>query len=155
MKADSTKSMNANSTPRLQKGQWSKGVSGNPAGRRRGSRNKGTLAMEALLEEGAEQLINKAMTMALAGDTSAMRLCLERILPARRDRLVHLDLPPIATAKEISGAMSTIFKAIGEGEITPGEGEMMANLAFRFIPCFLPVLYRTSTGRHRTGRAQP
>jgi hypothetical protein len=84
--------------------------------------------MEALLEEGAEQLINKAMTMALAGDTAAMRLCLERILPVRRDRLVHLDLPPIGSAKEISGAMSTILKAIGEGQITPGEGEMIANI---------------------------
>ena len=84
--------------------------------------------MEALLEEGAEQLINKAMTMALDGDTAAMRLCLERILPVRRDRLVHLDLPPIGSAKEISGAMSTILKAIGEGQITPGEGEMIANI---------------------------
>jgi hypothetical protein len=84
--------------------------------------------MEALLEEGAEQLINKAMSMALAGDTAAMRLCLERILPVRKDRSVHLDLPPIGSAKEISGAMSTILKAIGEGQITPGEGEMIANI---------------------------
>src|SRR4051794_25359737 len=120
--------MNDNSTPKAQKRQWPKGVSGNLAGRPRGSRNKTTLAMEALLEQGAEQLINKAMTMALAGDIAAMRLCLERILPARRDRLVHLDLPPIGTAQEISGAMSTIFMAIGEGQITPGEGEMMANV---------------------------
>ena len=111
-----------------QQGRWTKGVSGNPAGRPRGSRNKTALAMEALLEEGAEQLINKAITMALAGDTAAMRLCLERILPVRRDRLVHLDLPPIGSAKEISGAMSTILKAIGQGQITPGEGEMIANI---------------------------
>ena len=87
-----------------------------------------TLAMESLLEEGAEKLINKAMTMALKGDTAALRLCLERILPVRRDRLVHVDLPPIGTAKEISGALSTIFKAIGEGQITPSEGEMMAHI---------------------------
>src|SRR6516162_8157265 len=98
-----------------QPGRWAKGVSGNPSGRPRGSRNKAALAMEALLEEGAEQLINKAMSMALAGDTAAMRLCLERILPVRKDRSVHLDLPPIGSAKEISGAMSTILKAIGEG----------------------------------------
>jgi hypothetical protein len=120
--------MSDHSTPKSQKGHWPKGVSGNPAGRRPGSRNQATLAMAALLEAGAEQLINKAMTMALAGDTTALRLCLERILPARRDRLVHLDLPPIGTAKEISEAMSTIFHAIGVGQITPGEGEMMANI---------------------------
>jgi Family of unknown function (DUF5681) len=120
--------MNDHSKPKSQKGQWPKGVSGNPAGRPRGSRNKATLALEALLEEGAEPLISKAMTMALAGDTAAMRLCLERILPARRDRLIHLDLPPIGNAKEISGALSTILTAIGEGQITPGEGETMANI---------------------------
>ena len=84
--------------------------------------------MEALFEEGAEELISKAKSMALAGDTAAMRLCLERIVPARRDRLVHLDLPPIRSAKEISAAMSTVIQAVGEGQITPAEGEIMANL---------------------------
>ena len=99
-----------------------------PAGRPRGTRNQATLAMEALLEEGAEQLISKAMTMALSGDTAALRLCLERILPVRKDRSVHVELPPIGTAKEISGAISKIFTAIGDGQITPSEGEMMANI---------------------------
>ena len=51
-----------------------------------------------------------------------------RILPARKDRLVHLDLPPIGTAPAVAAAMSAIFRAIGEGQITPGEGEMMANI---------------------------
>jgi hypothetical protein len=86
------------------------------------------LALEALLEEGAEPLINKAMAMALSGDTAALRLCRERILPVRRDRLVRLDLPTIGTAKDISIAMSTIFTAIGQGQITPREGQMMANI---------------------------
>ena len=90
--------MTNNSIPKSPNRQWRKGVSGNPAGRPRGSRNRATLAMEALLEEGAAQLIHKAMTMALAGDTAALRLCLERILPARRDRVVHLELPPIGSA---------------------------------------------------------
>src|SRR5690242_4699082 len=43
---------------------WLKGQSGNPAGRPRGRQNKATLAMEALLEDGSEQLISKAMSMA-------------------------------------------------------------------------------------------
>jgi hypothetical protein len=120
--------MHDNFTPKDEKGQWPKGVSGNPAGRPRGSRNKATLAMEALLEEGAEELISKAKSMALAGDTAAMRLCLERIFPARRDRSVHLDLPPMRNAKEISAAMSTIISAVGDGQITPAEGEIVANM---------------------------
>ena len=66
--------------------------------------------------------------LAREGDTAALRLCVERILPVRRDRLVHVDLPPIGTAKEIAAAIAMIFTAIGRGEITPGEGEMMANI---------------------------
>jgi hypothetical protein len=120
--------MNNNSQSKSQKGQWPKGVSGNPAGRPRGRRNTATLAMEAALEQGAEQLIQKVMTMALEGDMAAMRLCLERILPARRDREVHLDLPPIGTAQQNAEAVSTIFTAIGEGQLTPAEGETMANI---------------------------
>jgi hypothetical protein len=84
--------------------------------------------MEALFEEGAEELISKAKSMALAGDTAAMRLCLERIFPARKDRLIHLDLPPLRNAKEISAALSTTIRAVGDGEITPAEGEIVANM---------------------------
>ena len=120
--------MNSNSLRKSLPGKWPKGISGNPTGRPRGSRNKSTLAMEALLEEGAEQLINKAMKMALNGDTGAMRLCLERLLPARRDRLVHLDLPPIGSAKDMPAVISSVVASIADGQLTPAEGEMMANI---------------------------
>ena len=52
---------------------------GNP-GRPKGARNKASLAAEALLDGEAETLARKAVEMALAGDTTAMRLL-------RRDRL--------------------------------------------------------------------
>ena len=56
------------------------GVSGNPAGRLPGTRNRATMAAEALLDGEAEALTRKAIEMAMAGDTTALRLCLERIL---------------------------------------------------------------------------
>src|SRR5215475_9848913 len=62
------------------------GVSGNPAGRPKGARNKSTLAAEALLDGEAEALTRKAVEMALGGDTVALRLCLERLVPPRKDR---------------------------------------------------------------------
>jgi hypothetical protein len=55
--------------------------SGNPAGRRRGSRNRATLAAAVLLEGESEALTHKAVELALAGDPVALRLCIERILP--------------------------------------------------------------------------
>ena len=56
---------------------FEKGRSGNPAGRRTGSRNKATLAAAALLAGESEALIRKAVELALAGDPTAMRLCIE------------------------------------------------------------------------------
>lgn len=76
-------------------GGFQKGQSGNPAGRPRGARNKATLAAEALLDGEAETITRKAVEHAKAGDPWAVRLCLERVLPARRDRPVNFQLPQI------------------------------------------------------------
>ena len=65
---------------------WQKGQSGNPAGRRRGSRNKATLMAALYLDGEAVGLARKAVEMAYAGDTLAMRLCLERTIAPRRER---------------------------------------------------------------------
>src|SRR5215203_5958726 len=63
---------------------------GNP-GRPPGARNKATLAALALLEGEAEALTRRCVELALAGDTTALRLCLERLLP--KGRPVRLQLP--------------------------------------------------------------
>src|SRR5207248_2206238 len=65
---------------------FAKGQSGNPAGRRRGSRNKATLMAALYLDGEAVGLARKAVEMAYAGDTLAMRLCLERTIAPRRAR---------------------------------------------------------------------
>jgi hypothetical protein len=80
---------------------FSKGQPGNPAGKPKGVRNRATLAAEVLLEGEAKALTRKAIELGLAGDTTALRLCLERLIPPRKDRAVSLDLPPIRSAREI------------------------------------------------------
>lgn len=79
-----------------------RGESGNPAGRPIGARHKATVAAEALLDGEAERLTRKVLEMALAGDIVAMRLCLERILPPRRERPVRFKLPEFAIATRCS-----------------------------------------------------
>jgi len=82
-------------------GQWKKGQSGNPAGRPVGARHKATMAVQVLLDGEAERLTRKAVELALAGDMGALRLCLERILPPRKDVPVTLPVPQIETATDI------------------------------------------------------
>jgi hypothetical protein len=109
--------------PRRSQGRFPKGASGNPSGRPPGSRNKNTLLMEALLDEEGESLTRKAIALAKKGDVTALRLCLERLLPPRKDRLIQLDLPD-----QLPDAVSTVVEAIAAGQITPGEGEVVANI---------------------------
>src|SRR3954469_24641742 len=67
---------------------FKKGQSGNPAGKPKGARHRTTMAVDALLEGEAETITRKAVELAKAGDTTAIRLCLDRLAPPRRDRPV-------------------------------------------------------------------
>lgn len=113
-------------TGKKQVGQWHKGQSGNPAGRPHGARNKSTLLVQALLDGEAEALGRKIIEMAFAGDITALRLCLERILPPRRDMLLRLDLPTIETAADIVRYQSALLNAVSVGDITPQEASSLA-----------------------------
>ena len=108
-------------TGQKQGGRFRKGQSGNPAGKPKGARHKATMAAEALLDNEAEALTRKAIDRAKEGDSVALRLCLERILPARKDRAVSLDLPTIETASDVLKAISAILASVAGGELTPGE----------------------------------
>jgi len=100
---------------------------GNP-GRPRGSKNKTTAALEALLDGQAEAITNKVVERALEGDRVAMRLCFERILPLQVGRALSFELPAVKSAGDAASAMSAIIAAVGAGEITPGEGAAVAQL---------------------------
>ncbi|KTR83130.1 hypothetical protein NS277_11335 [Novosphingobium barchaimii] len=98
-------------------------------GKPQGSRHKTTLAIEALLQGEHEKLTRKAVDMALAGDTVAMRRCLDRIAPPRKDAPVSFELPPIKSAADALSASTAVLAAVADGEITPDEaGRVMALL---------------------------
>jgi len=112
---------------------FEKGRSGHPAGRPPGSPNKKTLAAAVLLEGEAEALTRRAVDLALAGDPTAMRLCIERILPPCRERTVKFALPPIESAADIAPAMKAVTSALAAGVITPGEAERIAAVVDTFV----------------------
>jgi hypothetical protein len=104
------------------------GTSGNPNGRPKGARNKTTMAMQALLEDKGELLMHAGVEKALEGDTRALRICLERLLPPRRDRLVAFDLPEIASAVDAVKASSAILAACAAGILSPSEATAIMSL---------------------------
>ena len=112
---------------------FEKGQSGNPAGRRVGCRNKTTLAAATLLAGEAEALTRKAVELALGGDPTALRLCIERILPPCRERTVKFILPPIESAADIAPAMKAVTSALAGGMITPGEAATIAAVVDTFV----------------------
>ena len=89
-------------TARKQGGQFAKGKSGNPNGRPKGSRNAATLALESLLDGQAEALTQKAIKLALGGNLMALRICMDRILPPRKDRPVAFEIPAITGIEDRS-----------------------------------------------------
>ena len=98
------------------------------AGRPKGARNKATQAVLTLLEGEGEALTRKAIEMALAGDSVALRLCLDRIAPPRKDNPVQFAFPRMATAHDAAQAAGAVLEAVSMGELTPTEGAQVMGL---------------------------
>lgn len=101
--------------------------SGNP-GRPKGARHKVSRAVSALLEGQHEALTQTVIQAGLNGDMTALRLCLERLVPPRKDVPVALDLPPVHSASDAVAASSSVLAAVAGGELTPLEAGTIMSL---------------------------
>ncbi|WP_334031690.1 DUF5681 domain-containing protein [Burkholderia orbicola] len=98
--------------------QFKKGQSGNPAGKPRGTRDKRT-ALRELLQPHAADLVAKAVELAKAGDTTALRICIDRCIPAIKAKDAPVDLPELTGSLAEQGA--AVMLAMARGRITPDE----------------------------------
>jgi hypothetical protein len=115
-------------TGKKQGSKWKKGQSGNPAGKKPGTRHRATIAIEQLLDGEGEALTRKAIELAKDGDLVAIKLCLDRILPPRKSRAVNIDLPAVDTCAGVEQAQAVIVRVVAEGEITPDEGSTLSSI---------------------------
>jgi hypothetical protein len=114
---------------RDQRGKFTKGHSGNPKGRAPGTRNKATQAALALLDGETEALTRKVIELALDGDTTALRLCLERITPpVKEQRLDGLELPEINCPQDVLKAVSEVSQRLAEGSILPSQAAALCQV---------------------------
>ena len=111
---------------RAENGQFTKGHSGNRNGKPTGARNKATLAALDLLGGETEALSRKAIEMALDGDTTALRLCLERIAPPSKERpLEGFELPPLGSPQNILAALELVAQQLACGDLLPSEAKAL------------------------------
>ena len=108
--------------------KFAKGQSGNPSGKPKGCRNATTILFDDLLKDNAKDLIEKAIEMAKGGDGPALRLCIDRLAPARKDRPVWFDLPEMNEARDAVNASAAIVAAVAGGDLTPSEAAELSKV---------------------------
>ena len=52
----------------------------------------------------------------------------ERLLHPRKDRPIHFTLPKISGAEDLTKALGAVLKGLANGEIIPGEGQILAGV---------------------------
>jgi hypothetical protein len=106
-----------------------KGKSANPPGRPKGSRNKATLIAQALLQNEAEGLVRKVVEMALNGDKTCLRICIERLVPARKGWSLPPGLPSVTGSADLSKFFAAVSERFEAGEMTTSEVRALRDLA--------------------------
>lgn len=104
-------------------GKWVKGISGNARGRPRGS---GQIAqLRQAIADRLPSIVERLIQSALAGDTQASRLLIERCIPALRptDAPTGFDLPQGNSMLRANA----IFAQMACGRLSIADGAAMIN----------------------------
>lgn len=96
-------------------------------GRPRGSRNKLTLFQRALEKDGLA-ILETIKQQALKSDPTAMRLCMERLVPIAKAPRARFELPPIEKAADLTQALAAVASEVADGELSAQEGEAVAKM---------------------------
>jgi hypothetical protein len=102
-------------------GRFIPGHSGNPAGKKAGTRNRATVLREALADGEDTAAARIVIDKALSGDAVAARFIVGRLMPRPRGREIALDLPDGGTAADVLACSNATIAAMAAGEITPDE----------------------------------
>jgi hypothetical protein len=113
--------------------RWKPGQSGNPKGMKRGSRHRASLLAESLLDGETDRITRRCIYEAIRGDTVALRLCLERLLPPVRSRPISFKLPALRTTSDALSAISSIVEGVSRGALLAEEAQALTDMVGVFI----------------------
>jgi hypothetical protein len=93
-----------------------------------------------LLDGEAEIITRKAIELAKSGDLVAIRLCLDRIAPPRKDRPIPFSLPIMDKSREVSAGLAAIVAGVASGELTPSEAGELSKVIDTYTRALLATL---------------
>jgi hypothetical protein len=101
-------------------GRFAAGQSGNPAGKKPGTKNRKTVMLAALRDGEGEAAARVVIEKAVAGDAVAARFVVSLVSPRPRGRTIHLEMPEGDDCNVVT-AFNVTLRALCNGEITPEE----------------------------------
>jgi hypothetical protein len=98
--------------------QFTKGVSGNPAGRPKGIKDKRHRYSEAI-DSMIPQVLDSVFQRAIAGDMTAAKMLLDRTLPNKRPEQERVE---ISHTGNIPSDAQNVLRSVLDGEVSPDVG---------------------------------
>jgi hypothetical protein len=109
------------------------GVSGNPTGKKRGTKNRATVLAQKLVEKDIKAVMGVISLAALAGDLTACKIIADRILPPTRPtgRMVNFDMPSLKSMGDVTSALDSLLQAVSNGQISVDEANALSSVIER------------------------
>ena len=98
------------------------------AGRPKGSRNKTSMLLQALLEEHSPAILLEGMELAKKGNPRMIQSFLPYILPSRRELPIETKPLPMGDALELSKSSEKLMERTTSGEISLSDSSALAAL---------------------------
>lgn len=113
---------------RTKRGTFKPGCSGNPKGR---PKSKTAATKKALVEHG-EAIADKVIELALSGDTTALKIAMDRIMPPLKAQSAPVRFDFEGSDRLSSGAQK-ILEATAAGKLSPDVAGNLLNALSAFI----------------------
>jgi hypothetical protein len=84
--------------------------------------------LDEILNDEAASLLRTAIEKGKAGDGSALRLALERVMPPLKERFIKVDLPKVESVADLPKAIGAVVERVSAGALTPSDGSALVGM---------------------------
>src|SRR5258708_3322706 len=88
--------------------------------------NRAMTPIQSLLDDAGQKLMHALIDKPIDGNIRALGLCIERLIPVRRERVLPVRIPAAETAVQITLALRAVLDALSDGQLTAGEAQKLA-----------------------------